>query len=91
MNQFTPLELQNWLAIYAATFACCVIALTLSTASVGYELYRERIWSTIDVRSPRTMLLFVPKIWWRWQRRYFLSTPVTLAIVSWFGATLSWS
>lgn len=91
MNQFTPLELQNWLAVYAATAACCVIAMALSVSTVAYELYRERIWTTVDLRSPRSVILFAPKIWWRWQRIYFLSTPVTLAIVTWFGATLSWS
>ena len=91
MNQFTAIELHNWLAIYAATAACCAIAMALSVSTVGYELYRERIWQTLDIHSPRSVILFAPKIWLRWQKRYLLSTPVTLAIVTWFGATLSWS
>ncbi|WP_347340899.1 hypothetical protein [Sphingomonas lacusdianchii] len=39
----------------------------------------------------RGAALFLPKVWWRWQKLYLLSTPVTLFIVGWFAATLRWS
>jgi hypothetical protein len=85
----TSNELGNWIAIYAATGACCSFACTLSVATVGGEVIRERSWREIpDIKSAA---LFGPKLWWRWQKRYLLSTPVTLAIVGWFAATLDWT
>ena len=82
-------ELQNWIAVYAATGICCFFAFVLSATTVGVEVYRERSWR--DVRDLRSAVLFGPKLWWRWQKRYLFSTPVTLAIVSWFAFTLDWS
>lgn len=85
----TSTEIANWLAIYTATAVCCVFAMVLSVTTAGIEIYRERIWR--DVHDLRSALLFAPKLWWRWQKRYLFSTPVTLAIVGWFAATLDWS
>ena len=85
----TPHEIANWISVYAATGICCAIAFSLSIATVATELYRERAWTTIT--SLRSLVVFVPKTWWRWQQRYLLSTPVTLAIVGSFAATLDWS
>jgi hypothetical protein len=34
--------------------------------------------------------LLLPRIWWRWQKLYLLSTPVTLGIIGYFAASLSW-
>lgn len=85
----TPHEIANWISVYAATGICCAIAFSLSIATVATELYRERAWTTIT--SLRSLADFVPKTWWRWQQRYLLSTPVTLAIVGSFAATLDWS
>lgn len=82
-------ELQNWIAVYAATGVCCFFAMILSVTTVGIEVYRERVWR--DVQDVRSAILFAPRLWWRWQKRYLLSTPVTLAIVGWFAATLDWA
>jgi hypothetical protein len=84
----SALEIQNWIALYAAAGICCVFALVLSVATTAVELYRERAWA--NIRTVRGAMLFIPRTWWRWQKLYFLSTPVTLAIVGSFAATLSW-
>ena len=89
MHSLSTNEISNWIAIYVATGICCVLALSLSVATVGFEVTRERAWRQID--GWRSLLLFGPKLWWRWQKRYLLSTPVTLSIVGWFAATLDWT
>jgi hypothetical protein len=85
----TQIEVENWVSIYAATSACCMFALILSVVTVGIEALRERRWH--DIHDLRSLVLFGPKLWWRWQKRYLLSTPVTLVIVGWFAATLDWA
>ncbi len=85
----TSNELSNWIAIYAATAACCSFALLMSVVTVGADVIRERSWR--EIRDLKSATLFGPKLWWRWQKRYLLSTPVTLAIVGWFALTLDWS
>ena len=85
----TATEMANWIAVYTATGTCCAIAFSLSVATVATELVRERAWATIT--SMRSLVIFVPRTWWRWQQRYLFSTPVTLAIVGAFAATLDWS
>lgn len=89
LSQFSSIEIANWLAIYLATGLCCSIALLLSVAVAVHGGVRERVWN--EVRDMRSALLFVPKLWWRWQKLYLLSTPVTLGIVTYFAATLRWS
>ncbi|OYX59604.1 MAG: hypothetical protein B7Y89_18020 [Novosphingobium sp. 32-60-15] len=89
MATLSPIEISNWLAIYAATGLCCAIAVILSVTISLAELYRERAWAGLNLASD--VLRFVPKTWWRWQKRYLLSTPVTLMIVGSFAATLSWA
>ena len=82
-------ELNNWIAVYAATSVCCAVAVILSLTTVAIELYHERAWRTvIDLKSASW---FAPKLWWRWQKRYLFSTPVTLIIVAWFALTLDWT
>lgn len=78
----------NWMSLYAATALLAAIAFTLAAATVGYEIVRERAWR--EVRDVRSALLFAPKIWWRWQRRYLLATPVILAIVVYYATWLPW-
>lgn len=82
-------EMINWMSLYTATAFCCAIAMTLSVLVLGGRLWRERAWA--EMRTVRDVVLFLPKTWWRWQKLYLLSTPVTLTIVGWFGLTLSWS
>jgi hypothetical protein len=74
---------------YAATGLCCGIDVILSIPISLSVLYRERAW--VGLSSAGDALRFVPKTWWRWQKRYLLSTPVTLVIVVSFAATLSWA
>lgn len=89
MQQLTALELANWMALYLAAGFCCAIALVLSCATTLVELYRERSWAAVT--SLRSAALFLPRTWWRWQKHYLTSMPVTLGIVSLFAASLSWS
>ncbi|HEX7952747.1 MAG TPA: hypothetical protein VF523_06720, partial [Burkholderiales bacterium] len=79
MAHLSALEIQNWFALYIAAGFCCAFAVVLSTATTCAQLYRERAWSSF--KSVRSAILFFPKTWWRWQKLYLLSTPVTLAIV----------
>lgn len=81
-------DIQNWLSIYIATAICCGFAITLTTLSLGADMVRERFWSM--PWSLRRIIFFAPRTWWRWQRRYFLSVPVTLGIVGSFAASLNW-
>lgn len=89
MTHLTQAEIANWIAVYVAVGLCCLIAKLMSVGVLAIQLVRERTWA--QVRDLRSAVLFVPRTWWRWQKLYFLSTPVTLAIVGWFSATLTWS
>lgn len=89
MNQFSQVEIANWIAIYLAAAMCCAIAMAMSVSVTVHGLYRNRAWE--DVRSVREAVLFLPKAWLRWQKLYLLSTPVTPGIVSYFAATMTWS
>jgi|TARA_B100000378_G_scaffold210564_1_gene173600 hypothetical protein len=88
VEHLSAAELQNWIALYAAAGLCCALALIMSLGFITVELCRERTWETVT--TPRNLLRLIPKTWWRWQKLYLLSTPVTLAIVSAFAMTLSW-
>lgn len=88
MAHFTQIELANWMALYIGTGICCAIALVLSCAATVHDLYRERSWTSLT--SVRGALLFVPKTWWRWQKYYLASTPVTLGVVGLFAVSMSW-
>lgn len=89
MAQLTQLEVANWAALYAATALCCAIALALSIVAAGVQVCRARAWQ--EVRSVRQAVLFVPRLWWLWQRLYLRSTPVIIGIVGSFAMTLRWS
>ena len=88
MNRLTPLEIANWTALYAATGLCCALAAFFAVAMVGHQLYRERPWQ--HTPNWRATALLVPQTWWRWQKLYLLSTPVTLGIIGSFALSLSW-
>lgn len=87
MSQFSPVEIANWIAIYLAATLCCGIAMVLSVSMTLHGLWQDKAWQ--EVRTVRGAALFLPRAWWRWQKLYLLSTPVTLAIVSYFAATIS--
>lgn len=89
MAHLSPIEIENWLALYAAVGLCCAFAVVLSITTTAVQLYREQAWS--EFRTLRGAALFIPRTWWRWQKLYLLSTPVTLAIVGSFAATLTWA
>jgi hypothetical protein len=88
MNQFSQFEIVNWVAIYVAAAIGCAIAMILSVGATLHGLWQDKAWQ--DVRSVRGPALFLPRAWWRWQKLYLLSTPVTLGIVSYFAATMTW-
>ena len=89
MTHLTQIEIANWIAVYVAVGICCAIGVALSVGVLAAQLIRERTWC--EVSDLRSAVLLLPRTWWRWQKLYFLSTPVTLAIVGWFAATLTWS
>lgn len=85
----TEVQLLNWQALYLATAIICVVAASLAAATLTYQIAQEQPW-----RKPITWqaaLLALPRLWWRWQRLYWLATPVILAIVTAFGLSLDWS
>lgn len=88
MTHMSEAEIANWVALYSATGLCCGIAMLLSVLVLSRRLWREKVWR--DPRGMKELILFVPRAWWRWQKLYLLSTPVTLAVVGYFGLTLSW-
>lgn len=85
----TPNDVNNWIAIYLLTFYLSAVCAILSAITITVELYRERVWHTLD--NTKNILLFLPRIWWRWQKRYLLGTPVILAIVLAFSIRLTWT
>lgn len=89
MSQLSALEISNWVAIYLAAGLCCGIAMFLSVGVTAHNLWREKAWN--DLSSIGGAALFLPKVWWKWQKLYLLSTPVTLLIVGWFAATMRWA
>lgn len=81
-----PAELANWLSLYVATAVMAAIAAALAIVSVSVDLYRERRWR--ELSTVRGAVLFAPKLWWRWQKRYLLATPVILAVVVYYSVWL---
>lgn len=89
MSQFSSIEIANWIAIYLAAAICCAIAMALSVSVTVHSMWRDRVWE--DVRTVRGAIMFLPRQWWRWQKLYLLSTPVTLSIVGSFAASMRWA
>ena len=85
----TETEALNWQALYIATGAACLLAACLTTLALACQVMRERPWR----RSCRwrNAVLLLPRLWWRWQKLYWLATPVILSIVIGFAASLDWS
>lgn len=87
-NLVSAHDFQLWMSLYAATAVCCAIAFLLSATRVGVLIVRERIW--VHTHGWKAWLLVGPQIWWRWQKTYLLTTPVTLGIVGAFALSLPW-
>lgn len=85
----TENDVWNWIAIYLLTFNLCVVAAVLAASTVGYELYREKFWTKFALK--RDYAFFLPRVWWRWQKRYLLGTPAILAVVLFFALNLEWT
>ena len=83
-----PIELKAWMASYAAMFLLCSIAFALSVAVALTTAARDQVW--LDVRGVRGTILFLPKLWWRWQKAYITAAPATLGILLWYASTLRW-
>ena len=83
-----PAELANWLTLYAATGVCVSLAAVGAIIVVGHEVIHDREWRTLG--SIRAKALFVPQLWWRWQKAYLTGTPVILAIVGYYATSLNW-
>ncbi len=62
--------------------------MVLSVSVALHGIWNDGIWQ--DARSVKGAALLLPRIWWRWQKLYLLSTPVTLGIIGYFAASLSW-
>jgi hypothetical protein len=84
----SPHEIANWTSLYVATFICCAITITLTSILWLHFVVTTAPWR--ELGTWRGRLLFVPKLWWKWQKLYFSGTPVILVIVAYFAATMSW-
>lgn len=82
-------QILNWLALYTATAISCVITAGLAALSLAWQLSCEKPWQA--AYGWRDLLLAVPRYWWRWQKLYWIGTPMILAIIAFFAATLDWS
>lgn len=88
MNGLSPEHFANWMSLYAATGVCAMLAAFGAALAIGLEVVRAREW--LEVRSFGSAALFVPRLWWRWQKRHLTGTPVILAIVAYYAASLPW-
>lgn len=88
MNGLSPENFANWMSLYAATGVCAMLAAFGAALAIGLKVVRGREW--LEVRSLGSAALFMPRLWWRWQKRYLTGTPVILGIVAYYAASLSW-
>jgi hypothetical protein len=88
LSALPPEQMANWISLYAATGLCAALAGFGSAIAVGIEVVRRMEWNELD--SLRSVALFGPRLWWRWQMRYLTATPVILGIVVYYGFSLSW-
>ncbi len=85
----TTMEIQHWTALYLATGIACGLAATLSALALICQILKERSSALPDSWTAGFRVLL--HLWWRWQKLYWLATPVILAIVIGFAASLEWS
>jgi hypothetical protein len=88
MSSLPPEQMANWMSLYAATGLCAALAGFGAAVAVGAEVIRNREWNELD--SLKSLALFGPRLWWRWQKRYLTATPVILAIMVYYGSSLNW-
>ena len=85
----TETQIQHWIALYLATGIACGIAALLSALTLVCQILQGRSSALPDSWAAGFRIL--PRLWWRWQKLYWLATPVILAIVIGFAASLDWS
>ena len=44
MNQFSQIEIANWISIYLAAGMCCAIAMALSVSLTLHGLWQDKPW-----------------------------------------------
>lgn len=88
-KMLSPEDIGRWMSLYAATGVCCFIAMVLSVTRVATMARAESIIS--NTKGWKSWLLLGPKLWWRWQKVYLTTTPVTLLIVCAFAWSMDWS
>ena len=88
MEGLSSEQLANWLSLYVATGICASLGAVGAVISVGCEVIRRREWR--HIRGGRAAAMYLPLLWWRWQKRYLTATPVILAIVAYYAASLNW-
>lgn len=84
----SPLHIANWTSLYLATFILCTMTMTFSLIVWSHFVVTTAPWR--ELGSWRGRLLFLPKLWWKWQKLYLTGTPVILAVVAYFAASLDW-
>jgi hypothetical protein len=84
----TALEIANWTSLYLATFILCGLTMILSLILWGHFVVTTAPWRGLATWHGR--LLFIPKLWWKWQKLYLSGTPVILLVVAYFAANLNW-
>lgn len=85
MNQA---DLKLWIEIYAAMGLMCAIAAIFSVLRVLWLYCSDR---SLRPAGWKGWILAAPLAWWRWQKIYLTTAPVTLGIIVLFGSTLPWS
>lgn len=75
-----------WSSLYAACMVCALVAAGIASGRVLYEVAVGRI--RPETEEWRARLVFLPRLWLRWQLAYFSAMPVILLILSLFAAQL---
>lgn len=83
----SPHDLALWIKLYAAMGLCCGIAAGLSILRI-LVLYRQD--ARLRPQGVKGWMLAGPLAWWRWQKTYLTTAPVTLGIIALYAASLPW-
>lgn len=84
----TANDLRLWIDLYAAMGLCCAIAAALSVSRVCWLYWHE---PNLRPKGWKAWTVAAPLAWWRWQKVYLTTAPVTLGVIALYAATLPWS
>jgi hypothetical protein len=84
----SPQDIANWTSLYLATFIMCAITMTLTGIMWLHFVVKTAPWRGLT--TWRAKILFLPKLWWKWQKLYLTGTPVILAVDAYFAASMQW-